>query len=376
MIYFLYYSFVPNTAVYNRALAYIRSAEKLHYSITVIFFMPDRYKSKISGNFKYVNVLYMWDHSYIGLWKFKYISYWLYLQKIKRRLKKEDKVYIAGHEDILHFISRKKHIELYYEKTENPEVNLTSTALYKPTVEKHFKLCKNKVKELFVISSSLKNYYVDKGISPFKIHIINMTVDPQRFDGVLKQITPDKYIAYCGTISNNKDGVDILIRAFSEAHKSHPDLKLYIIGPSYNSETKITNEELIQKLGLTNNIVFTGIVEASSMPQLLKNAEALVLARPNNTQAQYGFPTKLGEYLLTSNPVIITDVGDIHLFLKDGVNALIAHPNDYHSFAKKIDYLFQHPDKCKIIGKQGRQVALEHFNSDIETLKMLSVISR
>ena len=111
MIYFLYYTFVPNTAVYNRALAYIRSAEKLHYSITVIFFMPDQHKSKIHGNFKYVNILYMWDHyNYVSLGKLKYIYYWLYIQIIKKRLKNGDKVYIAGREDLLYFMSKKKNI--------------------------------------------------------------------------------------------------------------------------------------------------------------------------------------------------------------------------------------------------------------------------
>ena len=47
----------------------------------------------------------------------------------------------------------------------------------------------------------------------------------------------------------------------------------------------------------------------------------LVLARPDNIQAKGGFPTKLGEYLATGNPVVVTKVGEIPNYLIDGVNA-------------------------------------------------------
>lgn len=70
------------------------------------------------------------------------------------------------------------------------------------------------------------------------------------------------------------------------------------------------------------------------MPQMLKNAEALVLDRPNSLQAQYGFPTKLGEYLLTGNPVVVTKVGDIPLYLKDGVSALLSEDRNPKEFAE------------------------------------------
>ena len=67
---------------------------------------------------------------------------------------------------------------------------------------------------------------------------------------------------------------------------------------------------------MKDSIVFTGIVSAADIPQILKNAAVLALDRPDSLQAQCGFPTKLGEYLLTENPVIVTKVGDIPLFLE------------------------------------------------------------
>ena len=50
---------------------------------------------------------------------------------------------------------------------------------------------------------------------------------------------------------------------------------------------------------------FTGRTSPEVMPQILTDASILALARPNNVQSQNGFPTKLGEYLATGNPVAI-----------------------------------------------------------------------
>ena len=201
-----------------------------------------------------------------------------------------------------------------------------------------------------------------------------MTVDSSRFDGLKKKDGIERYIAYCGTASNNKDGVDKLIRSFAIVSKNHSDLKLYIIGSIPNRDDKSGNQKLIRDLGVEDKIVFTGLVPAEQIPQLLKNAEMLALARPNNIQAKYGFPTKLGEYLLTGNPVVVTSVGDIPLFLKDGESALIANPDSNEDFAAKMEWVLTHPYDSSLIGEKGRKVALNNFNAEIETEKLIDII--
>ena len=119
------------------------------------------------------------------------------------------------------------------------------------------------------------------------------------------------------------DGVDELIKSFAIVNKTHPEVKLYIIGKTPDKNDASGNLKLIENLGVKDSIVFTGIVSAADIPQILKNAAVLALDRPDSLQAQCGFPTKLGEYLLTENPVIVTKVGDIPLFLKDGETALL-----------------------------------------------------
>ena len=98
------------------------------------------------------------------------------------------------------------------------------------------------------------------------------------------------------------------------------------------------------------------------VPPLLNNASALALARPYNKQSEGGVPTKLGEYLATGKPVIITDTGEISLFLKDGYNAFIAKPGDIDSFSDKISEVFADYPRALVIGKNGRLLTENEFN--------------
>jgi glycosyltransferase involved in cell wall biosynthesis len=201
-----------------------------------------------------------------------------------------------------------------------------------------------------------------------------MTVDPQRFAGVVKDRDSEKYIAYCGTASNNKDGVNKLIEAFGIVAQRYHDVKLYIIGKTPSIKDESSNLQLVKSLGIQNRVVFTGIIPADKMPQILVNASVLALARPNNLQAQNGFPTKLGEYLLTGNPVVVTKVGDIPLFLKDWESALLTDPDSVEEFADKLCWALENTEEALNIGNAGREVALSKFNASVETLKITDKI--
>lgn len=373
MLYFVCYSYEPNTATYNRMLAFWRNLDKLKVPTRLVFFMPNKNLDKITDVFNTIEVEYCWRNFFINNRYFKYLSLKLYQLQFLARLKKGDKVCIFGLDKISRRILQKKGVELFLESTECPEVYGDLNKILYPTVPEYIDYCR-KTKALFVISSGLKDYYVEHGVDESKIHILNMTVDSDRFLNVKQSSSHESYIAYCGNVSNNKDGVDKLIRSFARVSKRHPEVKLYIIGESLSKAEFTDNYRLILELGIENNIVFTGKVRANQMPQLLADAKVLVLARPRNKQAKYGFPTKLGEYLITGNPVVVTSVGDIPLFLEDGVSALLSSPDNDEEFAEKISWALEHPYESKKIGEKGKEVALASFNAEKETKKLVSVI--
>ncbi len=365
-------TFRPNTATANRWLSFARALSELHVGCEFVFLLPDECNSRVSDNFPGIRFSYPWlGRKNSFLFKYKPIRQFIlhyYSLRLVKRLEKGSKVVILQMSNVMFHLLRRKDISVYHERTEHPYAYP-----YKSFNIGHYVKVTPQLAGLFVISEPLRQYFIEAGVRPEKIRIINMTVDTSRFAG-LKKNECDPYIAYCGTASNTKDGVDELIKSFSLVHSAHPEVKLLIIGKTPAPQEYSGNMELIRELGLTSSIVLTGTVSAEKMPSLLKDAAVLALDRPDNLQAQYGFPTKLGEYLLTENPVVVTKVGDIPRFLRDGESALIAPPSSPAEFAEKLIWALENKEAAGEIGKVGAQVARNNFNYLTETRKMLEFL--
>ena len=363
-------SYHPNTAYTNRVFSFLRGFSELGVDTEVVFLAPDKDRSTVQEQFPHINYKYMWEKMPFSNRIISKLAEEYNGWKFSRMLKPGDVVFLTNFGNIFFRVIGKRGVKVIHEKTEHPDVYSFkgfNLARYKREVPK--------VDGLFVISTALRDYFASLGVDKTKIEIVNMTVDCNRFTGLIKQ-TSDKYIAYCGTASNNKDGVDELIKAFAIVHQTYPEVKLLIIGETPDKEDVSGNLKLIKDLGLQDVIVFTGIVSSANMPQVLKNASILALDRPDSLQAKCGFPTKLGEYLLTENPVVVTKVGDIPLFLKDGESALLAEERQPEEFASKLIWVLEHPSEAAEIGKRGAKVALSEFNYLNETKKIINAINK
>lgn len=296
-----------------------------------------------------------------GDYYFQYFFSQFKLRKYIKTMPYNSTVLLEGCRDYLHLFVKRKDFNIFQEVTEH------HSAIRTYRVSRYLKNC-YVLKGIFVISSSLKHLYESIGYPTDNIHIVNMFADIDRFVGLNKEPVFPPYIAYCGDMSNSKDGVNHLVEAFSKI-VNKTNWNLWLIG--YNNGYL---DNYIKQKGLGARIVFTGVVDYNKVPQILKNASALALARPDSVQAANGFPTKLGEYLLTGNPVVITRVGDIPLFLKHKVSALISDSKDMDSFADNLLWVSEHPEEAIAIGLKGRLVAENNFNYITETQKMYDVM--
>lgn len=375
MFYFLNRDYTPNTAATNRSMAYLKQLSEKGIKTTVVYWYPDKRKSRIDASiFPGVNFVYLWEvykcpnnKILLFLW-FHFVAF-LFCQK----LKKGDIVYIYNLEDVLHKIIKIDGVSVYHERTEHPKVVGVGIHFWTVSLKQYLKDC-SRLSGLFVISGELKDYYISCGVPESIVYVINMFADKSRFQGLSKDVSEGRYIAYCGVIYNDKDGVDILIKAFKELTKIDNDIKLRIIGPIPKDIDNSNTIQLIKDLQLEKKVVLMGEVSYSEMPQLLINATMLALARPQNMRAKYGFPTKLGEYLLTGNPVIVTSVGNIKDFLMDKYNALLAEPDSSYSFYEKMKWIIDHPKESQELGVRGRDAAFKHFDSEKETNKIIDIM--
>lgn len=367
-IYLLKGAHVPDTASTNRFMAMLKTFSDEGIDVEVVFFMSD-HKNHEAPALPHVHYNYLWKRFNPKNAKLKTLLYmFVYSCLFLRTLKEGDIVYSYGCNEMLSATVKKKGVKVFHERTEHPMVSKLKFL----NTKKYLDAC-TKVDGLFVISNALKEYFSSIGTPAEKIAVINMTVDASRFEGLVSN-PKERYIAYCGKATNNKDGVDQLIKAFAITAKTHSDVKLYIIGTPPKRSDESGNLELVESLGIASQVVFTGLVPATEIPQVLKDAEILALDRPDNVQAKYGFPTKLGEYLLTGNPVVITRVGDIPMFLKDGETALLAEPNSPEQFAEKMNWALDNREDALKIGARGKELALNSFDSVIETKKIIKIM--
>lgn len=197
-----------------------------------------------------------------------------------------------------------------------------------------------------------------------------MTVDLERFDKPLQaaDMFRKPYIAFIGMMNNSKEGVDILIKAFAEISEKYPNHALFLIGP-WHYDTPI-HKKMIDELGLEKRVFWMGEYKRDEIPAIIKNADLLVLPRPDSKQSRGGFPTKLGEYLASGTPVCATRVGEIPDYLTDGNSAYLTHPGSSESLAEAMSRALSNPAEARRIGANGRKVAEIHFNKDIQARRL------
>ena len=370
----------------NRLLAYAKEFRNKGVEVTLLFLIANEQSADAAEDFTGLDVRYISEFSDNDNKLVKLKIYGTAILKIGHHINKGDVIFTSdGGELFLPFLYRhRKSNYVFSEITEHPDIFGIGTdihgisgrikkSLHSFKVEFNNLLIR-KLTGLFVISNGLRNYYLSHGVDPSRICKVNMFVDTSRFNIPKEQ--SERYIAYCGTMSTGKDGVDILINAFYRFQKTYPDYKLYLIGPYMNQKTKEVVEKLIDSKNLKDSVVLTGKVSPSHMPFLLMNASVLALSRPDNIQNRNGFPTKLGEYLATGNPVVVTSIGEIPDYLKEGENAYLAVPGDDVSFANALLRIAEDYDAATIVGNKGRELALTDFSADVQTTIALNHIKQ
>lgn len=281
----------------------------------------------------------------------------------------------ALHEILFTLLARYLRIPVIREKCEYPFRDRTTfwkklkAYLYEKFVDRLFD-------GMIFITRFLENYYKPLMRKDAKYILVPILVEVSRFEGIVSADDKGKYIAYCGDPSGNKDGVPILIEAFSRIAEKYSDLRLYIIGASHDKKVLPSLRERARQLQVEDRVVFTGKISPEDMPQYLCHATVLALARPTSLQAQGGFPTKLGEYLATGKPVVVTNVGEIGEFLRDGESAFIAPPNSEEAFAAKLDYVLAHPKLAQEVGLTGKEVALTNFNYKVHGKRIVNFVQK
>ena len=290
------------------------------------------------------------------------------LQYISSNSRSIDVVWIESNSPLLilplYILCKSHGIRFIMEKSEFPFVLMKKGGLAKIWSKIYVNTLYKCFDGMIIMTEPLLQYFKPLVRKRCKLIKCPMTVDMSRFEDVSVDNEYGNYAAYCGNMSGNKDGVENLIEAFSYVEKIHPDFKLVMVGGTDSEQEFSRIKDKVKNLGL-RNVIFTGGIERDAIPGILTNAKILCLARPSSLQSTGGFPTKLGEYLSTGHPVVVTAVGDIPSYL-DRTNSFIVEPDNNKLFGEAMNEILEDYEKASMIGLKGREVAMSNFNYKVQ----------
>lgn len=156
--------------------------------------------------------------------------------------------------------------------------------------------------------------------------------------------------------------IRFIIKSMAFVINEYPNCKLMITGCRKTDPHGAWMQSEKNVLALQDNIIFAGYVSRNELLKLYKSSNALLIPLFDDLVSKARFPIKIGEYLLSSRPVITTNVGEVTKYFKNNENAFISEPGDPKAFAELIIGALKNRDRANNIGRMGRSVAIQKFD--------------
>lgn len=197
-----------------------------------------------------------------------------------------------------------------------------------------------------------------------KLHIVHCGVDPARYDAAPTHA--GKHLLFVGRLAAVK-GVPVLLEALTELRKTHPDLRLTLIGDGPD-RTKL--EHQAKALGLTDLVSFVGYKSQSEVAEALAATDIFVL--PSFAE---GVPVVLMEALAAQVPVVTTQIAGVPELVEHGTSGQLVPPGDRDALTQALNALLSDPDLRRQMGAAGRAKVMADYTIATEAAKLSALFS-
>ena len=219
------------------------------------------------------------------------------------------------------------------------------------------RLALDRASTVITVSENTKRDVEELGIDPGRIRVVHgvgsITPEPEidlrQAEAVRRDLgLPNRYILFVGTLQPRKN-VPMLLRAYARLKaESRLPHKLVLVGQKSSSTLEV--ESLIVELGLVDDVVITGYVEAWHLPLIYKMAD--IFALPTLYE---GFTMVNLEAMAYGVPIVATENSSIREGVGD--SAILVPPDDEAGFARAIRSLLEDPERAGRLVASGRERA-------------------
>ena len=185
-------------------------------------------------------------------------------------------------------------------------------------------------------------------------------INPQFFDLDPARAEPGRFL-YVGWLIPPK-GMMELLQAFARAYRLHKDIRLRLVGEPRRAKHLYLKrlKEYVAKERLGGAVEFVGTLgHGGGLFDEFERASALVLM-----SRQEVAPLTISEAMASGTAVISVRLGGIPYIVDDGRTGLLAEPGDVEGFAARMVELAKDPERCREMGRLGREKAMREFHPD------------
>lgn len=181
------------------------------------------------------------------------------------------------------------------------------------------------------------------------------------------------YIFHAGSLSEVKDGILGIIKAFAKYKREvKSDLKYVFTGNINNAVKKNEISQLLKDNDLENEVLFVGFLTEKHLIEYLKHAKMAIINKYTTKQNEYCFATKIIDYINYEIPIILTNIHSHKLYFKDGFNAFIVEPNKYEYFPQKISFIIKNEETIKDVTRNAKKLLDKEFNYLFQTKRIIN----
>jgi glycosyltransferase involved in cell wall biosynthesis len=228
------------------------------------------------------------------------------------------------------------------------------------STHKMLKTWQNQVNLYLVATNFYKNIFISYGFPAQKIEVRPHFISEDPGIGVNKI---GGYALFLARLDPEK-GVRTLLKAWKNL-----DVPLKIRGSGkldqevsdYILESNKENLELVERLPV------------EKLRELIKSARFLVWPSEGYYET---FGMAAVECYASGIPVIAARIGVMMEIVHDGVTGLLFNPGDPDDLAKKVSWLWSHPEECLEMGRNARRVYEEKYTSELYYEELIQIYQR
>ncbi|MBF0752634.1 glycosyltransferase [Jeotgalicoccus nanhaiensis] len=247
-------------------------------------------------------------------------------------------------------------------------------------MQEHYEvLCCQLADEVIVISESLREYLILKGIPAEKITVLPNGVDSKKLSPLEKsenlikryQLDDSIVLGFIGSITNY-EGIELIIDTIQSLNKKNHynrRFKFLVVG---DGQHRAALQRKVLDQNLSEDIIFTGKVPFETVKDYYSVIDIAPFPRLDKLVCQLVTPIKTYEAMAMGKRVIVSDVNALKEMVIDQVNGVYFKADNQQSFEEAVISVLNN----EAIGESAREWVVENRDWKVLLKKLVKVYEK